>query len=196
MFLSEPPEGPAASRLYQSDLDSDGFVMNLSRLWAWRPEVCEGFTALRALLTKDSSLSRRELSVLVCASVASLGDSYCSLAWGSALAGASDAATAAAVLQASSAPALSEREIALANWARKVARNPNSTAIKDVSELRSAGLADREIFEATVFVAFRLAFSTVNDALGAQPDWQLAETAPPEVRAAVNFGRAPAVRTA
>jgi alkylhydroperoxidase/carboxymuconolactone decarboxylase family protein YurZ len=33
---------------------------------------------------------------------------------------------------------------------------------------------DEEIFDATVFVAFRLAFSTVNDALGARPDLQLA----------------------
>ena len=52
-----------------------------------------------------------------------------------------------------------------------------------------AGLADREIFEATAYVAFRLAFSTVNDALGAQPDEELVAEAPPEVRAAVTYGR-------
>jgi hypothetical protein len=57
--------------------------------------------------------------------------------------------------------------------------------------LREVGLGEREIFEATAFVAFRLAFSTVNDALGAAPDKQLADAAPPTVRAAVDFGRAP-----
>jgi hypothetical protein len=57
--------------------------------------------------------------------------------------------------------------------------------------LRSAGLDDRTIFEATAFIAFRLAFSTVNDALGANPDWQLVGTAPPEVRSAVTYGRPP-----
>ena len=46
--------------------------------------------------------------------------------------------------------------------------------------------ASIEIFEATAFVAFRLAFSTVNDALGAQPDWQLVAAAPQRVRAAVS----------
>ena len=54
------------------------------------------------------------------------------------------------------------------------------------------GVDDREIFEATAFVAFRLAFSTVNDALGAAPDKQLADDAPHAVRDAVSFGRPPA----
>ena len=38
----------------------------------------------------------------------------------------------------------------------------------DVEALRSAGIADQEIFHATAFVALRLAFSTVNDPLGAR----------------------------
>lgn len=47
----------------------------------------------------------------------------------------------------------------------------------------------QEIFDATVFIAFRLAFSTVNDALGACPDRQLAVAAPASVREAVVYGR-------
>jgi hypothetical protein len=54
--------------------------------------------------------------------------------------------------------------------------------------------SDQEIFEATAFVAFRLAFSAINDALGAAPDKQLADAAPVEVRAAVDYGRAPALK--
>ena len=50
----------------------------------------------------------------------------------------------------------------------------------DVDELRAAGLSDQEIFEATVFCALRLAFSTVNNALGVRPDWQVAAAAPPD----------------
>jgi hypothetical protein len=38
-------------------------------------------------------------------------------------------------------------------------------------------------------VALRLAFSTINDALGAQPDGALARALPPEVRQAVTYGR-------
>jgi len=59
----------------------------------------------------------------------------------------------------------------------------------DVQALRDAGHDDTEIFAITLFVALRIAFSTVNDALGARPDPQLAAGAPEEVRTAVSFGR-------
>jgi alkylhydroperoxidase family enzyme len=86
---------------------------------------------------------------------------------------------------------LNEREAALAGWARQVVRDPNAATDDDVARLRRVGLTDREIFEATTFIAFRLAFSTVNDALGAAPDQQLSAEAPALVRAAVGYGRAP-----
>ena len=196
MYLQQPPATPEADRLYQANLDGEGFVMNLTRLWAWRPEICEGFASLRGRLMGDSSLSKKELATIVCSTVATLGDSYCAFAWGRQLAAASDERTAASVIAAADDGELSPRERALAAWARKVTRDPNSTTKHDVDSLRAAGLSDREIFEATALVAFRLAFSTVNDALGVAPDWQVAEAAPPAVRAAVTFGRAPAPRDA
>ena len=189
MFLQAPADTSATARLYKNDEDQLGFVMNVSRAWAWRPDVYDAFAALRTLLTAHSSLSQRELAVMVCATAASLGDSYCALAWGKKLAAASDAATAAAVLQARESNRLSARDRALATWARKVTANPNATTVGDVEQLRAAGFSDHEIFEATSFVAFRLAFSTVNDALGVRPDWQVSAAAPPEVRSAVTFGR-------
>jgi alkylhydroperoxidase family enzyme len=191
MFLQIPGASAAATRLYESDLDSDGYVMNVTRLWAWRPEVGEAFSELRGLLTRGSSLSDRELAVIVSATASTLGDAYCSLAWGETLAAASDASTPAGVLQGTEPGTLTKREAALARWARKVVGDPNGTTPKDVETLRRAGLSEREIFEATAFAAFRIAFSTVNDALGAQPDHQLTETAPREVRDAVTYGRPP-----
>jgi alkylhydroperoxidase family enzyme len=77
----------------------------------------------------------------------------------------------------------------MAAWARKVVRDPNATTPADIQELRDAGLGDDQIFAITAFVALRLAFSTINDALGAQPDAQLAESLPAEVRQAVTYGR-------
>jgi hypothetical protein len=41
----------------------------------------------------------------------------------------------------------------------------------------------------TVFVALRIAFSTVNDALGASPDPELVSTVPPAISDAVTWGR-------
>lgn len=192
MFIASPEDTVETAKVYKSSAASQGFVMNLTRAWAWRPEVFEGFAALRNQLTDQSTLSKRELAVLVCAAASELGDSYCSLAWGGTLAKEAGATTAAAVISNASGGALTERDRALAAWARKVVANPNATTTADVDALRGAGLSEREIFEATTFVAFRQAFSTVNDALGINPDRQLAVQAPAEVRAAVTFGRAAA----
>ncbi|HEY7982486.1 MAG TPA: hypothetical protein VID19_13520, partial [Candidatus Eremiobacteraceae bacterium] len=118
-----------------------------------------------------------------------LGDSSCSIAWGTKLADLSDVATAAALLRGNDAPALTERERALQAWASSVVSDPNSTTREDVAAMRAAGLTDAEIFDATALVAFRLAFSTVNDALGTPPDQKLAQAAPAPVLASVTFGR-------
>lgn len=189
MFLSEPPANEAIADLYARDVADDGYVANLTRLWAWRPDVFDTLTSLRKLLTDKAALSLRERSILVCATAANLGDAYCALAWGKRLASETDAATAAAVLQRDEAAELTARERALAAWAGQVVRKPNATTTEDVDRLRASGLTDEEIFNATVFVAFRVAFSTVNDALGARPDRQLAAAVPAEVRDAVVYGR-------
>jgi uncharacterized peroxidase-related enzyme len=192
MFVNEPPASEATEAAYTEDRDADGYVNNVTRLWSWRPDVYMTFAALRASLMESSALTDRDWAVLVTSTVAELNDSYCALAWGPRLARLSDDETAAQVLSGASAPALSDREAALAAWAREIVRDPNTTTDSDVARLREVGLGDREIFEATAFIAFRLAFSTVNDALGAAPDRQLADAAPDVVRAAVSYGRPPA----
>ena len=133
-------------------------------------------------------LTFRQRGILVTAAASALGDSYCSLAWGGKLGKASDAAVAAGVLNGSGT-GLTDQEKAMAAWARKVATDPNATTPADVQALRDAGLDDGQIFAITAFVALRLAFSTINDSLGTQPDAQLAQSVPQQVRDAVTYGR-------
>ena len=190
-FLDEPPTDESLTARYADDLAEDGYVWNVTRLWGWLPGFQDGFGALRMRLVEGSTLSQREVAILNTAAAAARSDSYCSLAWGPRLAALSDADTAAQVIDETSAAGLSEREAALADWARRLVRDSNATTAHDVEQLRVAGLSDREIFEATAIAALRLAFSTINGALGAAPDVQLAEAAPPPIRAAVTYGRAP-----
>jgi alkylhydroperoxidase family enzyme len=77
----------------------------------------------------------------------------------------------------------------MACWARKIARDPNGTGDADVQVLREAGFSDSQIFTMTVFVALRIAFATVNDALGVRPDAALRRTAPIAVLDSVTVGR-------
>ena len=192
MFVSEPPHSTAVDSVYVEERADTGYVMNNTRLWCYRPDVSDGFVELRSLLTQSSTLSPRELAVLVVAQAAARADSYCALAWGARLAGMAGDDAAAAVVAGRAEVSLTERETALAAWARVVVTDPNATTAQDVDVLRRVGLTDVEIFEATAFVALRMAFSTVDNALGAEPDRQLADTAPTAVRDVVSFGRPPA----
>jgi uncharacterized peroxidase-related enzyme len=187
-FLDEPADSPEAQELFEEDLADDGFVWNVSRLWAHQPVTLKQLFALMSDAFRASGLSFRQRGILVTAAASTLGDSYCSLAWGGKLARASDPALAAGVLSGGDA-GLTDQEKVMAAWARKVVTNPNATTPADIQALHDSGLDDEQIFAITTFVALRLAFSTINDSLGAQPDAQLAQSLPREVREAVTYGR-------
>jgi SAM-dependent methyltransferase/alkylhydroperoxidase family enzyme len=187
-FLAVPDTSADVQRLYDDDLAEVGYVMNVSRLWAHRPALNVELFELLGHATKVGRLTLRQRGILVSACASALGDGYCSLAWGKRLAGEAGDDVAAGVLRGDDA-LLDDADRALARWARRVTRDPNSTAAADVQALRDAGFDDERIFAVTVYVALRIAFSTVNDALGARPDRQLADSTPPSVRSAVAFGR-------
>jgi uncharacterized peroxidase-related enzyme len=195
-FLKEPGVSAQVRALYDEDLADGGYVWNFSKLWAHQPGTLKQLFELMSQAFTPSGLTFRQRGILVTAAASTLGDSYCSLAWGGKLGKASDPALAAGVLKGSDA-GLTDQEKAMAAWARKVARGPNATTTADIQSLRDCGLDDGQIFAVTAFVALRLAFSTINDSLGAQPDQQLAVSLPREVREAVTYGRpvdqAPAV---
>jgi hypothetical protein len=157
-------------------------------LWAHQPETLKGLYQLMSRAFKPSGLNFRQRGILVTAAFSALGDSYCSLAWGGKLGKGPDAAVAAGILSGSDT-GLTDQEKAMAAWARKVAKDPNATTPADIQALRDSGLDDGQVFAITAFIALRLAFSTINDSLGAQPDAQLALSLPQQVREAVTYGR-------
>lgn len=130
-FLGVPEATVEAQRLFDEDVTDVGYVMNVSRLWAYQPDLMTGLFELM----------------------------------------------------------LTPSERAMADWARKVAGDPNRTSEADVQALRDVGYRDSEIFAITVLIALRIAFSTVNDALGTGPDAAFRSTAPEAVLDAVTFGR-------
>jgi uncharacterized peroxidase-related enzyme len=187
-FLGIPEPTDEAQLMFDEDVAELGYVMNVSRLWAYQPATATGLFNLVRQANSTGGLSLRQRFILVAACASAFGDSYCSLVWGSKLAEASDAHTAAGVLRGID-DGLSPSERVMAGWARKVARDPNDTGAADVQALRDAGFSDSQIFTITVFVSLRLAFSTVNDALGVHPDAALRSTTPQVVLDAVTVGR-------
>jgi len=187
-FLEQSPISGPVQELYDKDVADSGYVWNVSRLWAYQPDTVQRLFELMSQAFKPSGLEFRQRGILVTAAASSLGDSYCSLAWGGKLSGESGPAVAAGVLRGTD-EGLTAEEKAMASWARKIVKDPNATTSEDLQELRDAGLTDRQIFAITVFVALRLAFSTINDALGASPDTELIEFLPQPVTESVTFGR-------
>ena len=187
-FLRPASVTPEAQELFDGDVEELGFVMNASRVWAHEPSLQTGLFQLLRESVQTGGLTGRQRGILVAATASALGDSYCSLAWGKKLADASDEDTAAGVLNGSDLE-LDEDERVLAGWARALVRDPNGTTSHDVDRLRRVGFGDRQILAITLFVALRLAFSTVNDGLGAAPDAGFRTLAPKAVLDAVDFGR-------
>ena len=187
-FLENAPASQGAQRFFDEDLSGLGYVTNVSRLWAHDPAALDELSELLGRVTRAGSLTFRQRAIVVACCASTLGDSYCSLVWGKKLADAAGAEVADRVLRGDDAQ-LDNTERALARWARQLVRDPNSTTDADVEALRAVGLDEAQIFAITVYAALRIAFSTVNDALGASPDRQLRVEAPPEVRGAVTFGR-------
>jgi alkylhydroperoxidase family enzyme len=190
-FLEPAAPSSAADQLFAGDRDDFGFVMNTAHAWAYQPKAHDALAALWTRAATRAGLTFRQRGILVSATAGALGDPHCSLAWGTRLAGEVDDATAAAVLRGDDA-GLDVADRALARWARTLARDPNTTQPADVQALRDAGFDEGQIAALTLYVALRIAFSTVNDALGARPNRELIEAAPPAVRTAVSYGRPPA----
>ena len=124
-FLAAPPDTPEARRL-EDNLEDVGYVMNVSRLWARLPSALQALSDLMGETTRAAALTFRQRAVLVTSAAAALGDSYCSLAWGKKLAEATSPELAAAVIggEAEAANGLEEDEKAFADWARRIARDP------------------------------------------------------------------------
>jgi alkylhydroperoxidase family enzyme len=188
MYLSAAPSSPAAEQMFAEDVEAMGYVMTGSRAWAHLPALHDGLFELLGRAAEAAGLTLRQRGILVTSCASTLGDAYCSMAWGWKLSREAGAEIAADVLRGVD-ERLDARERALAGLARRLASDPNAVGPDDVQVLRDAGYDDAQILAITAYVALRLAFSTVNDALGVQPEPELAALAPAAVREAITYGR-------
>lgn len=168
--------------MYERERERVGYVPNYARVFASRPEVYAAWRGLIGAIIAASDFRRFELATF--AAARGLRSTYCSLAHGSVLAKQLyDPATVRAL------PAgLDDADAAIMAFAEKVARDAPSVTREDVDGLRRLGLADDEIVDVVLAAAARGFFSTVLDALGAEPDAVYNEL-DPELRDALIVGR-------
>lgn len=168
-LLGHPVRTPDNATLADEDLETLGFVSNVSKLWMHDPTSWGTLFDAITITARgaDLAISDRAIATIVATQVA--GDSYCPLAWANKLGSLSDDESAVAVLR-DQFDHLDDRQHAIADWARKVAQNPDGISHTDLQRLHDAGLSNPAVVRLTLFIALRLAFATVNHALGALPE--------------------------
>ena len=186
-----PPEDASGEvkAMYDKDLAAQGYVANFTRAFSARPDVLQGWLALKDAIT--SGMDPRLYELATVAAATAIRSSYCSLVHGNILATgyypaeqvvsiAGDGDEAAAALDAADA--------AVVRFARKVAEQAEQITAADVGELRRLGFSDADIFNVILAAAARCFFSKVLDATGTLPDAALHDL-PDQLRAALTVGR-------
>jgi uncharacterized peroxidase-related enzyme len=113
----------------------------------------------------------RRYELATVAAALRLRSSYCALAHGKVLAEQFDGADAVRGIVADPAGAgPSDVDRAVLRLADKVAAGGSRMSEEDFAELRALGLPDEEILDVVLAAAARCFFSTVLDAVGAEPD--------------------------
>ena len=186
-----PPEDASGEvkAMYDKDLAAQGYVANYTRAFSARPDVLQGWLALKDAIT--SGMDPRLYELATVAAATAMRSSYCSLVHGNILATgyypaeqvvsiAGDGDEAAAALDAVDA--------AVVRFARKVAEEAEQITPEDVGELRRLGFSDADVFNVILAAAARCFFSKVLDATGTLPDAALNDL-PDRLRAALTVGR-------
>ncbi|MEV4513419.1 peroxidase-related enzyme [Dactylosporangium sp. NPDC049525] len=191
-YLDTPKEAQAGddvTRQFAADRARHGYVANYTRVFALRPAVLDAWAGLNGAIKAGMDHRRYELATL--AAARRLRSSYCALAHGALLRQRYfDAATLHRVAVDHHDASLDPVDVAVMDFAEKVAGDPTAVTAADVETLRCHGLGDMEIFDIALTAAARCFFSTVVDAVGAEPDAEYRSSLEPELRQVLTVGRA------
>ena len=172
MFIQTTPEAEAAGKLreiYQGDRKSLGYVPNHAMVFSLRPEVLEAWRAFQGSIRRNLQLRRYELVTLAAAKA--LNCRYCLLAHGAILnKNGVSVDQLRAILTNFHDAGLERAEVAMMEFAQKIALSVNEMTMADVNALRALGLEDVEILDITLTATMRSFASKTFNALGAGAD--------------------------
>ncbi len=189
--LDTPPEGDAEAdvvRIYDADRERDGYVWNLTQVFALRPKTYDVWVGLNTAIKAGMDLRRYELVTL--AAARRLRSSYCALAHGSVLRkNFYDDAALGGIAADHHAAGLDATDVAVMDFAEKVVDDATRITADDIDTLRRHGLSDVDVFQVVLAAAARCFFSKVLDATGAEPDAYYRSSLPSALQAVLTVGR-------
>jgi uncharacterized peroxidase-related enzyme len=186
-FISVVPEDEMPD-VCTADGERFGYLPNFARLFAHRPTAYAAWKQLNGAIKEAMDERRYELATV--AAARRLGSSYCALAHGKVLADRFHTAPeVAAIARDHRSAGLDEIDVAVMDFAERVAADANSIAQADVDRLRELGLSDEDVLDVVLAAAVRCFFSKTLDALGVEPDAAYNELEP-ALKDSLTVGRA------
>jgi uncharacterized peroxidase-related enzyme len=172
MFIQTIPEAEAEGKLlevFEGDQKTFGYVPNHAKVFSLRPDVLEAWRAFQGSIRRGQQLRRYELVTLAAAQA--LNCRYCLLAHGAVLNNNGVSVDQLrAILTDFHDAGLEPAEVAMMDFAQKIAWHANEMAQADVDALRALGLTDVEILDVTLTATMRAFASKTFNALGAVSD--------------------------
>jgi len=167
-----------------------GFVMDSYRCWTARPDLLPLYAAFSDGIRAKFSLGMRAWRLITLVAARQVPSTYCSHVYSKQLVAELGSRETVLALQRDFRDAgLSAREVAMLDFAEKVAKDASRIGEADISRLRDAGFGDVEICDIALCASFRAFVSRFFDAMGAGTEPEFVD-ADPEFRAAMTVGRA------
>jgi uncharacterized peroxidase-related enzyme len=171
-YIATPDPGGDLDQLtrevFESAEERFGFVPDVVRALAVRPDVAAAQGQLRDSLIGSSSLGRRRADLIALA-VSGINDcEYCGTAHAGMMIerGEMSREEAAVAFKDWRALELGEEDVAMLEFAEKLTFQPAEVEAADIEALRAAGFEDRGIYEIVLLAAYRNFINRVNDGLG------------------------------
>jgi uncharacterized peroxidase-related enzyme len=174
MFLQTIAEEEATGRvaeIYRAQKSQLGFVMAAAKAFTARPDLLPIYSEFSDKVRAGFSLGMREWRLITLIAAKHIPSTYCSYVYGKQLIadlGSKDAVMA--VQRDFRAAGLSERDVAMLEYAEKITRDASRISQRDVDRLRSVGFTDQQICDIALCAAFRCFVSRFFDAVGAGPE--------------------------
>jgi len=154
-------------KLFAKAAEVIGFVPNVFRTYAWRPERFRAwFAHFKTVMEGTDGLSAREREMISVAVSMANGCLYCLVAHGAALReGSDDKVEADRITLDYRRADLTGRERAMLDYAVKVTTDPGACGESDIEALRAVGFSDEDIWDVVEVAAMynftnRLAMAT------------------------------------
>jgi uncharacterized peroxidase-related enzyme len=154
--------------MYERQQSHWGFLPNYAKVFCHRPEIMGLWAQLQSGIKRH--MDKRRFELVTFAAANALRSTLCSIAHGKVLTEFISAEDVGAIAAGETPASLSEAEIAMMAFSRKVARDATTVTGEDVAQLKGLGFSDAEVFDIAATCAARAFWTKVLDALGVEAD--------------------------